>query len=78
MKPCQNQYKVGGKYVYSFDNKEGHTEAVVEIVRKLNECAIIKFLEVREEHTGNDYFSYLLQTGGTMGASYKFLTEVKE
>lgn len=46
MKPCQNQFKVGGRYIYAFDNKEGHTEALVEIVRKTNSCAIIKFIEI--------------------------------
>lgn len=73
MKFCQNQFKVGGRYIYSFDNSAGHTEALVEIVRKFNKCAIIKFIEVYEEHTGNDYFAYLLKVGGTMGASYHLL-----
>ena len=78
MKPCQNQFKVGGRYIYAFDNKEGHTEALVEIVRKTNSFAIIKFIEIYEEHTGNDFFAYLLKIGGTMGASYGLLTEVKK
>ncbi len=78
MKPCQNQFKVGGRYIYAFDNKEGHTEALVEIVRKTNSCAIIKFIEIYEEHTGNDFFAYLLKIGGTMGASYGLLTEAKK
>lgn len=77
MKVCQNQFKVGGRYIYSFDNKEGHTKALVEIVRKTNRAAIIKFIEVYEEHTGNNFFAYLLKTGGTMGASYEYLKEVE-
>lgn len=75
LKSCQNEFKVGGRYIYSFDNSAGHTEALVEIVRKTNRAAIIKFIEVYEEHTGNDYFSYLLKVGGTMGASYERLKE---
>lgn len=78
MKLCQNQFKVGGRYIYALDNADGHTEALVEIVRKTNRCAIIKFIEVYEEHTGNGIFAYLLKIGGTMGASYEFLKEVNE
>ncbi len=78
MKVCQNQFKVGGRYIYAFDNKAGHTEALVEIVRKTNKCAIIKFIEIYEEHTGNDIFAYLLKTNGTMGASYELLKAVEE
>lgn len=76
MKVCQNQFKVGGRYIYSFDNSAGHTEALVEIVKKTNKCAVIKFIEVYEEHTGNNFFAYLLKTHGTMGASYELLKEV--
>lgn len=75
MKVCQNQFKVGGRYIYSFDNSAGHTEALVEIVKKTNGCAIIMFIEVYEEHTGNNIFAYLLKTHGTMGASYELLKE---
>lgn len=78
MKACQNQFKVGGRYIYSFDNAAGHTEALVEIVKKTNRCAIIKFIEVYEENTGNDLFAYLLKTNGTMGASYELLKEVQQ
>lgn len=76
MKVCQNQFKVGGRYIYSFDNSAGHTEALVEIVKKTNKCAVIKFIEVYEEHTGNNFFAYLLKTHSTMGASYELLKEV--
>ena len=75
MKVCQNQFKVGGRYIYSFDNSAGHTEALVEIVKKTNRYAIIRFIEVYEEHTGNNIFAYLLKTHGTMGASYELLKE---
>lgn len=78
MKECQNQYKVGGRYIYEFDNEAGHNKALVEIVRKSNRCAVIKFIEVYEDNTGNGFFKYLQRTGGTMGASYELLTEVKE
>lgn len=71
-------FKVGGRYIYSFDNSSGHTEALIEIVKKHNDYAIIKFIEIYEEHTGNDYFAYLLKTNDTMGASYKYLHEVKK
>lgn len=75
MKVCQNQFKLGGRYIYSFDNKAGHTEALVEIVKKRNECAVIKFIEIYEEHTGNDLFAYLLKANKTMNASYELLRE---
>jgi len=75
MKVCQNQFKVGGRYIYSFDNKAGHTEALVEIVKKRNECAVIKFIEIYEEHTGNNLFAYLLKANNTMNASYELLRE---
>ncbi|MCM1233836.1 MAG: hypothetical protein NC489_27320 [Ruminococcus flavefaciens] len=75
MKVCQNQFKVGGRYIYSFDNKAGHTEALVEIVKKTNRCAVIKFIEIYEEHTGNDYFAYLLKSNKTMNVSYELLRE---
>lgn len=75
MKVCQNQFKVGGRYIYSFDNKAGHTKALVEIVKKRNECAVIKFIEIYEEHTGNDLFAYLLKANKTMNASYELLRE---
>lgn len=78
MKVCQNQFEVGKRYIYSFDNYEGHTEALVEIVKKTNRCAIIKFVEVYEEHTGNNIFAYLLKTHGTMGVSYELLKEVQQ
>ena len=77
MKVCQNQFKVGGRYIYSFDNKAGHTEALVEIVKKTNKCAIIKFIKIYEEHTGNDIFAYLLKINGTMGASYELKKKKK-
>ena len=75
MKVCQNQFKLGGRYIYSFDNKAGHTEALVEIVKKRNESAVIKFIEIYEEHTGNDLFAYLLKANKTMNASYELLRE---
>ena len=78
MKVCQNQFKVGARYIYAFDNDAGHTEALVEIVKKTNRGAIIKFIEIYEEHTGNGILAYLLKTNGTMGASYEFLKEVTE
>lgn len=77
MKVCQNQFTVGKRYIYAFDNSAGHTEALVEIVKKYNRCAIIKFIEIYEEHTGNGFFAYLLKTNGTMGASYELLKEAK-
>ena len=62
MKLCQNQFKVGGRYIYAFDNKAGHTETLVENCAKNNKCAIIKFIEIYEEHTGNGIFAYLLKS----------------
>ena len=77
MKPCQNQFEVGGKYIYAFDNEAGHTEALVEIVRKFNKYVVINILEVYEEHTGNNFLAYHCRTGKMFNASYEFLTEMK-
>jgi len=60
-------------YSFGLENK---SSAIVEIVKILDDArgvAEIKFLEVIEDDTGNGFFNYLLKTGGTMNASFKYL-----
>lgn len=50
--------------------------SIVEIVKILNDergVAEIKFHNVFVDDSGNGYFNYLLKTGGTMNASFKYL-----
>lgn len=68
-------FKPGDVCIYSFGEKNA-SRAVVEIVRILNDLrgvAEVKFLEVMVDDTGNGLFSYLLRTGKTMNASFKYL-----
>lgn len=66
---------------YSFGDKN-KSVATVEIVDiKTDErfgttYAVIKFLEVSVDDTGNDFFTYLLNTGKTMNASFKYLKKI--
>lgn len=68
-------FKPGDVCIYSFA-EQNKSCALVEIVRILNDergIAEVKFLEVMVDDTGNGYFNYLLRTGGTMNASFKYL-----
>ena len=68
-------FKPGDVCIYSFA-EQNKSCALVEIVRILNDergVAEVKFLEVMVDDTGNGYFNYLLRTGGTMNASFKYL-----
>ena len=71
--------KVGDICAYSFDDKnmsENKSRSIVEIVKVLDDergIAEIKFHNVFVDDSGNDYFTYLLKTGHTMNASFKYL-----
>lgn len=73
------EYKPGDVCVYEYDG-ENESLAVVEIVKILNDergVAEIKFIAVIKDDTGNGFFKYLLETGGTMNASMKYLEKIE-
>lgn len=71
---CQNEVMVGEKLFYGGYNRDGQLNlSYVEIVRKFDRGAVVKFLEVYSDFSGNGYFRYLLKTGKTMNVSYKYL-----
>lgn len=72
---AQNHFVIGENYIYSFDNKEGPSKCLVEIVGKTNHVAEVRFLYVWDDSSGNGYFSYLRDTNdkNTMYVSYPLL-----
>lgn len=74
-KEQDSKYKVGDICTYSYDN-DNKSLSIVKIVRILNDSrgiAEVQFLDVIIDDSGNDYFTYLLQTGKTMKVSFKYL-----
>lgn len=72
------QFSPGDVCVYSFDN-ENNSVAVVEVVDIRSDprgVAVIKFLQVLIDDTGNGFFMYLLETCQTMNASFKYLRKI--
>lgn len=68
--------KVGDICTYAFGEKN-KSAAIVEIVRIVNNdrgVAEVKFHKVLVDDTGNGLFTYLLEKGGTMNASFEYLT----
>lgn len=73
------EYKPGDVCVYEYDG-ENESLAVVEIVKILSDergVAEIKFIAVIKDDTGNGFFKYLLETGGTMNASMQYLEKIE-
>ena len=71
-------YKPGNVCFYGFAS-ENKSLALVEIVKILNDergCAEVKFLKVFVDDTGNGMFDYLLKSGKTMNASFKYLKNI--
>lgn len=71
-------YREGDVCLYGFHEKN-RSFSVVEIVRIIDDprgVAEIKFHKVFVDDTGNNYFTYLLQTGKTMNASLKYLKNI--
>lgn len=71
-------YHEGDVCIYGFGH-ENKSRSIVEIVRILNDergVAEIKFLKVYVDDTGNGFFNYLLKSGGTMNASFKYLKNI--
>lgn len=72
------EHRVGDICLYSFQH-ENRSRSIVEIVDILDDergIAKIKFHNVFVDDTGNGYFNYLLETGGTMNASFKYLKTI--
>ena len=71
-------YKVGDVCFYGFHDGN-KSLALVEIVKILSDergCAEVKFLKVFVDNTGNGFFNYLLRSGNTMNASFKYLKNI--
>lgn len=71
-------HKVGDVCFYGFAG-ENKSLALVEIVRILNDergVAEVRFLKVFVDDTGNGFFDYLLRTGQTMNASFRYLKNI--
>ncbi len=78
-KEQDSKYKVGDICTYSYDN-DNKSLSIVKIVRILDDSrgAEVQFLDVVVDDSGNDYFTYLLQTGKTMNVSFKYLKTIKK
>lgn len=71
-------HRVGDICIYSFHNTNKSC-SIVEIVKILNDergIAEIKFHNVFVDDSGNGFFKFLLKTGSTMNASYKYLKTI--
>ena len=71
-------YHEGDVCIYGFGH-ENKSRAIVEIVRILNDergVAEVKFHKVFVDDTGNGFFDYLLKSGGTMNASFRYLKNI--
>ena len=71
-------YEVGDVCFYGFHDGN-KSLALVEIVKILNDergVAEVKFLKVFVDNTGNGFFNYLLRSGNTMNASFKYLKNI--
>lgn len=71
-------YHEGDVCIYGFAH-ENKSRAIVEIVRILSDergVAEIKFHKVFVDDTGNGLFDYLLKSGKTMNASFKYLKNI--
>lgn len=79
-KEQDSKYKVGDICTYSYDN-DNKSLSIVKIVRILNDSrgiAEVQFLDVIIDDSGNNYFTYLLQTRKTMNVSLKYLKIIKK
>lgn len=71
-------YSAGDVCFYGF-HPENKSLALAEIVRVLDDArgvAEVKFLKVFVDDTGNGMFDYLLKSGNTMNASFKYLRNI--
>ena len=71
-------YEVGDVCFYGFHDGN-KSLALVEIAKILSDergVAEVKFLKVFVDNTGNGFFNYLLRSGNTMNASFKYLKNI--
>lgn len=71
-------YRVGDVCIYSFGDKNKSC-SVVQIVKILEDergIAEVKFLNIVNDDSGNGLFNFLLKSGKTMNASFKYLKNV--
>ena len=83
---CQNEVKVGDilSYVLVFaKNTDMYKDyrycclAVVQVVKKYNKVARVKFLDVLVDNSGNGIYRYLFDIGHLYNASYEYLHKIK-
>ena len=70
---------VGDICTYSFgeENPSRATVEIARIVSKIRGVAEVKILDVQVDESGNGYFNYLLRSGKTMNASFRYLKKTK-
>jgi hypothetical protein len=73
-----HDYHEGDVCIYGY-GAENKSRAIVEIVKILNDergVAEVKFHKVFVDDTGNGLFNYLLRSGKTMNASFRYLKNI--
>ena len=73
-----HDYHIGDVCIYGY-GAENKSRAIVEIVKILNDergVAEVKFHKVFVDDTGNGLFNYLLRSGKTMNASFRYLKNI--
>ena len=74
----RHDFNVGDFCLYGFTDGN-KSLAIVEIVKILDDergIAEVGFLKVIRDNTGNGYFNYLFNKGGTMNASFRYLKNI--
>lgn len=69
-----DDYRVGDICIYGGGNSQSY--ALVQLEKVFEEFAVMKFIVVFNDNTGNNYFTYLLTNGKTMNGSYKYLKNI--
>lgn len=69
-----DDYRVGDICIYGGGNSQSY--ALVQLEKVFEEFAVMKFIIVFNDNTGNNYFTYLLTNGKTMNGSYKYLKNI--
>ena len=67
-------YREGDICIYGGGNSQSY--ALVQLEKIFEEFAVMKFIIVFNDNTGNNYFTYLLTNGKTMNGSYKYLKNI--
>jgi len=68
--------KIGDVCIYPC-NSNNNSLCIVEIIKELSsEVVVVKFHQVMNDESGNNYFNYLLKSGKTMNVSTKYLSKI--